>query len=148
MGEQQVQKQDRCPSFKSPRALSLLPSRGARLPLLNSLTCLQSPVQCTCSTTKLPGGHSAPCRRPGCPPSPWSPAGCLPPLPQDSCPPIAPGIGLPLLPDPPKCLAFLEPGGSPVLGPGAFVTYHMPLSRSRGGPRPGAHSPTHTGPSA
>lgn len=44
MGEQQVQTQDRRPSSKSPRALSLLPSWGARLPLLDSLTCLQSPA--------------------------------------------------------------------------------------------------------
>lgn len=117
MGEQQVQKQDRCPSFKSPRALSLLPSREARLPLLNSLTCLQSPVQCTCSC-KLPGGHSAPCRGQAALPLTlvpgWLPA--APPSGQLSS--IGAGIGLPHCRSHLNALHFWSLGGSPVLGPG------------------------------
>lgn len=134
-----------------PEPCSCCPPRGHWLPPLNSLTCLQSPVRCTCSTEKLPGGHSPPCHWPDCPPSSWLLAGCLLSLSQDPCPPIAAGKGLPLLPGPPRCPSFLGPAGAPLLGPGASFTHHMPLSRGGGGPRHGAHSvptrcsPTHTG---
>ena len=81
MGEQQVQTQDRRPSSKSPRALSLLPSWGAWLPLLDSLTCLQSPAvhalhheatwrtQCTLPPARLPSLTLAPGWPPAAPPS-------------------------------------------------------------------------------
>lgn len=131
MGEHQVQKQHRRPSSKSPRALFLLPSQGA----------LDAPTQLSHLSSEHFAVHMLHRE------ATWRTQSTLLSLSQDTCPPIAAGKGLPLLPGPLRCPSFLGPIRAPLMGPRISFTHHMPLSRGGGGPRHGAHSvPTRCSP--